>query len=80
MQDGMLVEKIWNYRYDCWRTHWTGNCVMVIETIIQRNRFFQRRFSIMGIISVFPNWLSLIVAIGALAYITRASWRGKLGL
>jgi hypothetical protein len=34
----------------------------------------------MGKITGVPNWLSLIVAIGALAYITRASWRGKLGL
>jgi len=34
----------------------------------------------MALLSVFPNWLSLIVAVGALAYITRASWRGKLGL
>ena len=27
-----------------------------------------------------PNWLSLVVAIGALAYITRDSWRGRLKL
>ena len=30
----------------------------------------------MGKIAGVPNWLSLIVAIGALAYITRDSWRG----
>ena len=34
----------------------------------------------MGMITGVPNWLSLLVAVGALAYITRASWRGKLGL
>jgi len=34
----------------------------------------------MALFSVFPNWLSLIVAIGALAYITRASWRDKIGI
>ena len=27
-----------------------------------------------------PNWLSLLVAVGALAYITRNSWRGKIGI
>lgn len=27
-----------------------------------------------------PNWLSLLVAVGALAYITRNSWRGKVGI
>jgi len=34
----------------------------------------------MGIVTGVPNWLSLIVAVGALAYITRASWRGKVGI
>jgi hypothetical protein len=34
----------------------------------------------MGMITGVPNWLSLIVAIGALAYITRASWRDKVGI
>jgi len=34
----------------------------------------------MSLFSVFPNWLSLIVAVGALAYLTRNSWRGKIGL
>ena len=34
----------------------------------------------MAIISVVPNWLSLLVALGALAYITRASWRDKIGI
>lgn len=34
----------------------------------------------MGMISGVPNWLSLIVAIGALAYITRDAWRGRLKL
>jgi len=34
----------------------------------------------MAIISVVPNWLSLLVALGALAYLTRNSWRGKIGI
>jgi hypothetical protein len=34
----------------------------------------------MGMITGVPNWLSLFVAVGALAYITRNTWRGKLGL
>jgi len=34
----------------------------------------------MATIAGVPNWLSLIVAVGALAYITRASWRGKIGI
>ena len=34
----------------------------------------------MGMITGVPNWLSLNVAVGALAYITRASWRGKIGI
>ena len=35
---------------------------------------------LMGMITGVPNWLSLLVAVGALAYITRASWRGKNGI
>ena len=39
----------------------------------------------MGMITGVPNWLSLIVAVGALAYITRNTpavqkLRGKIGL
>jgi len=32
--------------------------------------------SMMGV----PNWLSLFVAVGALAYITRNAWRHKVGI
>ena len=32
--------------------------------------------SMMGI----PNWLSLFVAVVALAYYTRNAWRGKVGI
>ena len=53
---------------------------MAIETIIFNDRSFQRRFTIMGMITGVPNWLSLIVAVGALAYITRNAWRGKVGI
>jgi len=35
---------------------------------------------LMGMISGVPNWLSLIVAVGALAYLTRDSWRGRIGI
>jgi len=34
----------------------------------------------MGKIAGVPNWLSLIVAVGALAYLTRNAWRGKVGI
>jgi len=34
----------------------------------------------MGKIAGVPNWLSLIVAVGALAYITRNAWRHKVGI
>jgi len=39
----------------------------------------------MGMITGVPNWLSLIVAVGALAYITRdtstvKNMRGKIGI
>ena len=39
----------------------------------------------MGIVTGVPNWLSLIVAVGALAYITRntpavKNLRGKIGI
>jgi len=53
---------------------------MVIETIIWYDWSFQRRISIMGMITGIPNWLSLFVAVGALAYITRDKWRGKISL
>ena len=58
---------------------------MAIETIIFNDRSFQRRFTIMGIVTGVPNWLSLIVAVGALAYITRntstvKNLRGKIGI
>jgi len=38
------------------------------------------RNEIMGMITGVPNWLSLIVGVGALAYLTRDSWRGKVGI
>jgi len=34
----------------------------------------------MATIAGVPNWLSLIVAVGALAYLTRNAWRGKVGI
>jgi len=34
----------------------------------------------MATIAGVPNWLSLIVAVGALAYLTRNTWRGKVGI
>ena len=58
---------------------------MAIETIVWNDRSFQRRFSIMGMITGVPNWLSLIVAVTALVYLARdtstmKNLRGKIGI
>ena len=58
---------------------------MAIETIVFNDRSFQRRFTIMGKIAGVPNWLSLIVAVAALAYLARdtstvKNLRGKIGI
>ena len=37
-----------------WRAYWIGNCVMVIETIIQHDWSFQRRLS-MSFVAGIPN-------------------------
>ena len=53
---------------------------MAIETIVWHCKKCKWMEKIMGMITGIPNWLSLFVAVGALAYITRDKWRGKISL
>ena len=68
----LLLGKIWYSRYDSWRIDWIGNFTLAIETIVQHDRSFQRRLTIM--VLGLPNWLSLLVAVAGVLYISRDSW------
>ena len=52
---------------------------LATQTNIRTHRNFQRRSSIMGSMMGVPNWLSLVVALGAFLYISKDSWTGQLG-